>query len=73
MTDDPLQRILLKVVISFMMAVGIVFFLKPLLVIAAGFFVCSVCEETTMIIITAILFSAAVMVPIYKMVSVFYQ
>lgn len=70
---DPVQIIVLKISLTVISAVGILFFLKPLIVMAAEFFVCSSCDSTVMILTAAILFTAAVMVPIYKTIGVFFQ
>lgn len=71
--SDPIKIIVLKVSLTVISAFGIIYFLKPLIVIAAGLFVCSSCDNTVMVIMSAILFTAAVMVPIYKTIGVFFQ
>lgn len=70
---DPVKIMVLKIALTVISAFGIIFFLKPLLVIAASLFVCSSCDATVMILSTAVLFGAAVMVPIYKTIGVFFQ
>lgn len=71
--SDPVKVIILKVALTVISAFGIIFFLKPLIVMAAGFFICASCDSTVMVIMAAILFTAAVMVPIYKTIGVFFQ
>lgn len=71
--SDPIKIIVLKVALTVVSAFGIIFFLKPLIVIAAGLFVCASCDGSVMTIMAAILFTAAVMVPIYKTIGVFFQ
>ena len=70
---DPIQIMILKVALTVISAIGIIFILKPLVTFAAELFVCSSCDSTVMILLTAIMFGAAVMVPIYKTLGVFFQ
>lgn len=71
--SDPVKIMVLKVALTIISAFGIMFFLKPLIVIAAELFICASCDSTVMVIMAAILFTAAVMVPIYKTIGVFFQ
>lgn len=71
--SDPIQTLILKLALTVISAFGIVFFLKPLITFAAPLFVCGSCDPSVMVILTVVMFSLAIMVPIYKTIGVFFQ
>lgn len=71
--DDPLKKIFLKGIFALFMSIFILFFLKPSITFAADFFVCGTCDEATFVLTTVIVLAGAIMIPMYKLIGVFYN
>lgn len=69
---DELKKIVLKIVMVLCATFAIMFFLKPIIVIAAEFWTCSTCDTTVFIIITAFMFGGVIGIPLYKLIGIFY-
>ena len=68
--EDPLKRIIIRILIAVLSAVTIVTFLKPNLVLAATFATCISCGDYGSLFL-AIVFMGAIGIAMYKFMGIF--
>lgn len=71
-SEDPMKNFLLKIILVVIATFSILYILKPMITIAAGYWTCGSCDPVTFTLITALMFGGAVGIPLYKLVGIFY-